>query len=297
MKSDTFKVNGTATLKEAGLRFLSQSYSNLDVNDFIALRAKDMKTDKLNDETNAGALILKTASSYINESLLNGDDYAAYLDVIDDKKYGGAFVDYKLSLKNCGGDKCLVINGGATAAAKNLTNQIAVDLEAITRIIDGLDNEQAKKTLQQQKTELEQLKQEAEKNGGKIDDEKYIDLVNKNSNLNLSANDKASILALRSITEQLGSIGADLASREGVKLALQIKKDTDNTGKSVSNLNSASSAVNTTMNISNDVSIGSRVAMLNNPFGTYASKMNDLKFAALDSDMRPSYVNEYTNSV
>lgn len=298
MKSDTFKVNGTATLKEAGLGFLSQSYSNLDVNDFIALRAKDIKTDKLNDETNAGALILKSASSYIDESLLNGDDYVASLDVTaEDNKYGGVFVDYKLSLKNCGGDKCLVINGGATAAAKKLTNQIVVDLEAITRIIDGLDNEQAKEALQEQKTELEQLKQEAEKNGGKIDDEKYIDLVNKNLNLNLSANDKASILALRSITEQLGSIGADLASREGVKLALDIKKDTDNTGKSVSNLNSASSAVNTTMNISNDVSIGSRVAMLNNPFGTYASKMNGLKFAALDSDMRPSYVNEYTNSV
>lgn len=298
MKSDTFKVNGTATLKEAGLGFLSQSYSNLDVNDFIALRAKDIKTDKLNDETNAGALILKSASSYIDESLLNGHDYVASLDVTaEDNKYGGVFVDYKLSLKNCGGDKCLVINGGATAAAKKLTNQIAVDLEAITRIIDDLDNEQAKEALQEQKTKLEQLKQEAEKNGGKIDDEKYIDLVNKNSNLNLSANDKASILALRSITEQLGSIGADLASREGVKLALDIKKDTDNTGKSVSNLNSASSAVNTTMNISNDVSIGSRVAMLNNPFGTYASKMNGLKFAALDSDMRPSYVNEYTNSV
>ncbi|EKO5142546.1 autotransporter adhesin CapC [Campylobacter coli] len=298
MKSDTFKVNGTATIEKSGLGFLSQSYSNLDVNDFIALRAKDIKTDKLNDKTNAGALILKTASSYINENLLNGDDSIAYLDVTDeDNQYGGVFVDYKLSLKNCGGDKCLVINGGATAAAKKLTNQIAVDLEAITRIIDDLDNEQAKEALEKQKTELKQLKQEAEKNGGKIDDEKYIDLVNKNSNLNLSANDKASILALRSITEQLGSIGADLASREGVKLALDIKKDTDNTGKSVSNLNSASSAVNTTMNISNDVSIGSRVAMLNNPFGTYASKMNGLKFAALDSDMRPSYVNEYTNSV
>lgn len=298
MKSDTFKVNGTATIEKSGLGFLSQSYSNLDVNDFIALRAKDIKTDKLNDETNAGALILKSASSYIDESLLNDDDYVASLDVTaEDNKYGGVFVDYKLSLKNCGGDKCLVINGGATAAAKKLTNQIAVDLEAITRIIDGLDNEQAKEALQEQKTELEKLQQEAMQNGGKIDDEKYIDLVNKNLNLNLSANDKASILALRSITEQLGSIGADLASREGVKLALDIKKDTDNTGKSVSNLNSASSAVNTTMNISNDVSIGSRVAMLNNPFGTYASKMNGLKFAALDSDMRPSYVNEYTNSV
>lgn len=298
MKSDTFKVNGTATLKEADLGFLSQSYSNLDANDFIVLRAKDIKTDKLNDETNAGALILKSGSSYIDESLLNGDDSIASLDVTaEDNKYGGVFVDYKLSLKNCGGDKCLVINGGATAAAKKLTNQIAVDLEAITRIIDDLDNEQAKEALQEQKTELEKLQQEAMQNGGKIDDEKYIDLVNKNLNLNLSANDKASILALRSITEQLGSIGADLASREGVKLALDIKKDTDNTGKSVSNLNSASSAVNTTMNISNDVSIGSRVAMLNNPFGTYASKMNGLKFAALDSDMRPSYVNEYTNSV
>ncbi|EAH5502965.1 autotransporter adhesin CapC [Campylobacter coli] len=298
MKSDTFKVNGTATIEKSGLGFLSQSYSNLDANDFIVLRAKDIKTDKLNDETNAGALILKSGSSYIDESLLNGDDSIASLDVTaEDNKYGGVFVDYKLSLKNCGGDKCLVINGGATAAAKKLTNQIAVDLEAITRIIDDLDNEQAKEALQEQKTELEKLQQEAMQNGGKIDDEKYIDLVNKNLNLNLSANDKASILALRSITEQLGSIGADLASREGVKLALDIKKDTDNTGKSVSNLNSASSAVNTTMNISNDVSIGSRVAMLNNPFGTYASKMNGLKFAALDSDMRPSYVNEYTNSV
>ncbi|EAI1581265.1 autotransporter outer membrane beta-barrel domain-containing protein [Campylobacter coli] len=298
MKSDTFKVNGTATIEKSGLGFLSQSYSNLDANDFIVLRAKDIKTDKLNDETNAGALILKSGSSYIDESLLNGDDSIASLDVTaEDNKYGGVFVDYKLSLKNCGGDKCLVINGGATAAAKKLTNQIAVDLEAITRIIDDLDNEQAKEALKKQQAELQTMLEEAKKNGGKIDDEKYIDLVNKNLNLNLSANDKASILALRSITEQLGSIGADLASREGVKLALDIKKDTDNTGKSVSNLNSASSAVNTTMNISNDVSIGSRVAMLNNPFGTYASKMNGLKFAALDSDMRPSYVNEYTNSV
>ncbi|EAK5206362.1 autotransporter outer membrane beta-barrel domain-containing protein, partial [Campylobacter coli] len=192
MKSDTFKVNGTATIEKSGLGFLSQSYSNLDANDFIVLRAKDIKTDKLNDETNAGALILKSGSSYIDESLLNGDDSIASLDVTaEDNKYGGVFVDYKLSLKNCGGDKCLVINGGATAAAKKLTNQIAVDLEAITRIIDDLDNEQAKEALQEQKTELEKLQQEAMQNGGKIDDEKYIDLVNKNLNLNLSANDKA----------------------------------------------------------------------------------------------------------
>lgn len=292
------KVNGTANLKNSNFGLMKRSYTDLEANNVVIVQAKDFNEDILKANNNAGALLLKFASDYISTSVQGKDPLEAgtVLDITDGK-YSGGLVDYKLSVQNCGGNKCLVINGGATAAAKNLTNQIAVDLEAITRIIDGLDNEQAKKALQEQKTELEKLQQEAMQNGGKIDDEKYIDLVNKNSNLNLSANDKASILVLRSITEQLGSIGADLASREGVKLALQIKKDTDNTGKSVSNLNSASSAVNTTMNISNDVSIGSRVAMLNNPFGTYASKMNGLKFAALDSDMRPSYVNEYTNSV
>lgn len=296
------KVNGAANLTNSNFGLMKHSYTDLEANNVVIVQAKDFNENILKANNNAGALLLKFASDYISTDVQGKDPLEAgtIIDISDEDKYGDGekgLVDYKLSVQNCGGDKCLVINGGATAAAKNLTNQIAVDLEAITRIIDGLDNEQAKKALQEQKTELEKLQQEAMQNGGKIDDEKYIDLVNKNSNLNLSANDKASILVLRSITEQLGSIGADLASREGVKLALQIKKDTDNTGKSVSNFNSASSAVNTTMNISNDVSIGSRVAMLNNPFGTYASKMNGLKFAALDSDMRPSYVNEYTNSV
>ncbi|EOC4236725.1 autotransporter outer membrane beta-barrel domain-containing protein, partial [Campylobacter jejuni] len=114
----------------------------------------------------------------------------------------------------------MVVNGGATAAAKDKLVQLQVDIDTINKLLENeFDSDQdeewtkAKEALEKQKTELEQLKQEAEKNGGKIDDEKYIDLVNKNSNLNLSANDKASILALRSITEQLGSIGADLASR------------------------------------------------------------------------------------
>lgn len=303
------KVNGTANLTNSNFGLIKRSYTDLEANNVVMVQAKDFNEDILKAKNNAGALLVKFLNDYVSTDL-HGKDVAetgAVIDISDEEKYGDGikgFVDYKLSVQNCGGNKCLVINGGATAAAKNLTNQIAVDIDAIDKLLknefDPSQEEEwtkVKKALQQQKTELEQLKQEAEKNGGKIDDEKYVDLVNKNSNLNLSANDKASILALRSITEQLGSIGADLASREGVKLALQIKKDTDNTGKSVSNLNSASSAVNTTMNISNDVSIGSRVAMLNNPFVTYASKMNGLKFAALDSDMRPSYVNEYTNSV
>ncbi|EAH9777328.1 autotransporter outer membrane beta-barrel domain-containing protein [Campylobacter coli] len=303
------KVNGTANLTNSNFGLMKRSYTDLEANNVVIVQAKDFNENILKANNNAGALLLKFAGDYISTDVQGKDPLEAgtIIDISDEDKYGDGekgLVDYKLSVQNCGGNKCLVINGGATAAAKNKLVQLQVDIDTIDKLLknefdssQGEEWEQAKETLKKQQAELQTMLEEAKKNGGKIDDEKYIDLVNKNLNLNLSANDKASILALRSITEQLGSIGADLASREGVKLALDIKKDTDNTGKSVSNLNSASSAVNTTMNISNDVSIGSRVAMLNNPFGTYASKMNGLKFAALDSDMRPSYVNEYTNSV
>ncbi|EAH5495487.1 autotransporter outer membrane beta-barrel domain-containing protein [Campylobacter coli] len=303
------KVNGTANLTNSNFGLMKRSYTDLEANNVVIVQAKDFNENILKANNKAGALLLKFAGDYISTDVQGKDPLEAgtIIDISDEDKYGDGekgLVDYKLSVQNCGGNKCLVINGGATAAAKDKLVQLQVDIDTIDKLLknefdssQGEEWEQAKETLKKQQAEIQTMLEEAKKNGGKIDDEKYIDLVNKNSNLNLSANDKASILALRSITEQLGSIGADLASREGVKLALQIKKDTDNTGKSVSNLNSASSAVNTTMNISNDVSIGSRVAMLNNPFGTYASKMNGLKFAALDSDMRPSYVNEYTNSV
>lgn len=303
------KVNGTANLTNSNFGLMKRSYTDLEANNVVIVQAKDFNENILKANNNAGALLLKFAGDYISTDVQGKDplEAATIIDISDEDKYGDGekgLVDYKLSVQNCGGNKCLVINGGATAAAKDKLVQLQVDIDAIDKLLknefDSSQDEEwtkAKEALEKQKEELKKLQQEAMQNGGKIDDEKYVDLVNKNLNLNLSANDKASILALRSITEQLGSIGADLASREGVKLALDIKKDTDNTGKSVSNLNSASSAVNTTMNISNDVSIGSRVAMLNNPFGTYASKMNGLKFAALDSDMRPSYVNEYTNSV
>ncbi|EGS7936633.1 autotransporter outer membrane beta-barrel domain-containing protein [Campylobacter coli] len=303
------KVNGTANLTNSNFGLMKRSYTDLEANNVVIVQAKDFNENILKANNNAGALLLKFAGDYISTDVQGKDPLEAgtIIDISDEDKYGDGekgLVDYKLSVQNCGGNKCLVINGGATAAAKDKLTQLQVDIDTIDKLLknefdssQGEEWEQAKETLKKQQAKIQTMLEEAKKNGGKIDDEKYIDLVNKNLNLNLSANDKASILALRSITEQLGSIGADLASREGVKLALDIKKDTDNTGKSVSNLNSASSAVNTTMNISNDVSIGSRVAMLNNPFGTYASKMNGLKFAALDSDMRPSYVNEYTNSV
>lgn len=84
-----------------------------------------------------------------------------------------------------------------------------------------------KADLENQKSEIQKLIEEANKNGGKIDDNKYLQTIAPN----LAGNDKNAVLVLRDAAVLLGAIGADLASREGVELALNIKKDTDNTGK------------------------------------------------------------------
>lgn len=307
-RNTTIKVNGIANIKNSNLGVLKQSYSELEAKDYAIIQAKDFNADILEKATNnnTGAILLKGVADYITDKTLLNDkqyreilDNGITLDISDeDGEAGVDLVDYKLSVKNCGGVKCLVINGSANESAKNLATQLQVDLTAIDKIIadlgeDEVGYELVKANLEAQKTELNKLLEEAKQNGGKIDDNKYIDLVVPELKNNVS--DKNAVLALRSITDKLGSIGADLASREGVKLALQIKKDTDDTGKSVGNLNSSSSAVNTTMNIANDVSIGQRVAMLNNPYRSYVSRLSNLKFAS--NAYNGNYLSNYNQSV
>lgn len=296
-------VNGKATITNSNFKLIRNSYSDLEANNVVLVQAKGFNNDILDKtkKNQAGALLYKSLNDYVTTNL---QGKGTTIDASGTANAGtgggnngyGPLVNYTLNVKNCGGNQCLVINGGATAEAKDELTQLKVDQAVIDALEKNLqdsnqDEKAAKEALEKQKTEIQALIKAS--TNGKVDDSKYLDIVAPN----LNANDKASVLALRSITKQLGSIGADLASREGVKLALNIKKDTDNTGKSISNLNSASSAVNNTMNVSNDVSIGSRVAMLNNPFGTYASKISGLKFAALESDVKANYVSDYTQSV
>lgn len=294
-------VNGKATISNSNFKLIRNSYSDLEANNVVLVQAKEFDKDILDKSKNnqAGALLYKSLNDYVTTNLQGKGttiDASAAANAGSGGNGYGPLVNYTLNVKNCCGNQCLVINGGATAEAKDELTQLKVDQAVIDALIAGVggsteDEKNAKAALEAQKKQIDELVKAS--TNGKVDDSKYLDIVAPN----LNANDKASVLALRSITKKLGSIGADLASREGVKLALNIKKDTDNTGKSISNLNSASSAVNNTMNVSNDVSIGSRVAMLNNPFGTYASKISGLKFAALESDVKANYVSDYTQSV
>ncbi|TBR80444.1 autotransporter outer membrane beta-barrel domain-containing protein [Campylobacter novaezeelandiae] len=306
---NAFKVNGTATIKNSNFGILRTNYSELEANDFVLIRAKEFNSDILDKSVNnaAGAVLFKDLNSYLstnNEILKDKNKYKDILhtgytiDISAPDNSFGSLVDYKFDIKNCSGDKCLVINGGANANAKNLLTQLKVDIVALDALLAELDTsaqgyELAKVDLENQKSEIQKLIDEANKNGGKIDDNKYLQTIAPN----LAGNDKSAVLVLRDAATLLGAIGADLASREGVELALNIKKGTDNTGKNISNLNSASNATNTTINVSNDVAITQRIAMLNNPYGNYALKMSNLKFATLESDMRPNYINDYANSI
>lgn len=190
------KVNGAANLTNSNFGLMKRSYTDLEANNVVIVQAKDFNKDILEEKSNnnAGALLLKFASDYISTDVQGKDPLEAgtIIDISDEDKYGDGekgLVDYKLSVQNCGGNKCLVINGGATAAAKDKLVQLQVDIDTIDKLLENeFDSDQdeewakAKEALEKQKTELQTMLEEAEKNGGKIDDEKYIDLVNKNSN-------------------------------------------------------------------------------------------------------------------
>lgn len=95
-------------------------------------------------------------------------------------------------------------------------------------------------------------------------------------------------LALGKDFNAIGSIKFD-------KVGEQVANDIKASAKSISNVNQASSGINSTINVSNDVSIGSRVAMLNNPYGNYAMKLSQIRFAA--NDYMGTYLDNYKNSI
>lgn len=164
------KVNGTANLTNSNFGLIKRSYTDLEANNVVMVQAKDFNENILKAKNNAGALLVKFLNDYVSTDLHGKDELetGAIIDISDEEKYGDGIkglVDYKLSVQNCGGNKCLVINGGATTAAKDKLTQLKVDIDTIDKLLKNefdfsQDEEwkQAKEALEKQKTELEQLK-------------------------------------------------------------------------------------------------------------------------------------------
>ncbi|EAL3327073.1 autotransporter outer membrane beta-barrel domain-containing protein, partial [Campylobacter coli] len=167
------KVNGTANLTNSNFGLMKRSYTDLEANNVVIVQAKDFNENILKANNNAGALLLKFAGDYISTDVQGKDplEAATIIDISDEDKYGDGekgLVDYKLSVQNCGGNKCLVINGGATAAAKDKLVQLQVDIDSIDKLLknefdssQGEEWEQAKETLKKQQAEIQTMLEEA----------------------------------------------------------------------------------------------------------------------------------------
>ncbi|TLD87282.1 autotransporter outer membrane beta-barrel domain-containing protein [Helicobacter sp. MIT 05-5294] len=291
------KAAGNATISNTGFYLVKDSFTALEANNLTLIEAKSFNSDITTNKISG----VKTISfrDYVSDSALLNEIYKDakvvlpedLLDLNDINNV--ALVAYTLEVK----DGKLVANGGATEEAYKTENQVAFDKAAIDRLQEYIDNEDYKGDYVWSDDLVARLQEYLDNAKAALDsidasdDKAYINAVTGG----LNNEDMTAALALRGIADSLGAFGADLMSREGIQLAIDIKNDTQENGKSASNF---TQATNTTISVANDMSIGSRIAMQNNPYSTYATNLSKLKFASVASDIAPNYLdNTYARSV
>ncbi|EGK8088629.1 autotransporter domain-containing protein [Campylobacter sp. CNRCH_2014_2849] len=285
------QVNGKANITNSNFSIGTTSFGDLALNNYVFMSASEGFNEDITSSNKASANISKNFENIVGMSSKDlGLDYEIVraIDVKD-------FVDYELSTK----DNKLLISGGANENVLNNKKVLESDkkyLELIkTDLEDAKDEEgvniekidEAIAKIDEQIKQIQDMISNAE--SGIISNDDYI---NNDSSVSTSNKDFVSKildgLALGKDFNAIGSIKFDKAGE-------QVANDIKDSAKSISNANQASSGINSTINVSNDVSIGSRVAMLNNPYGNYATKLSQIRFAT--NDYRGNYVDNYNNSI
>ncbi|AJC84907.1 autotransporter domain protein [Campylobacter peloridis] len=285
------QVNGKANITNSNFSIGTTSFGDLALNNYVFMSASEGFNEDITNSNKASANISKNFESIVGMSSKDlGLDYEVVraIDVKD-------FVKYELSTK----DNKLLISGGAN---KNVNNNkmilesdkkylelIKTDLED-AKDDEGVNKEKIDEAIAKIEEQIKQIQEMISNAGdGEISNDDYI----KNDS-SVSASNKDFVskildgLKLGGDFNAIGSIKFDKAGE-------QVANDIKDSAKSISNVNQASSGINSTINVSNDVSIGSRVAMLNNPYGNYATKLSQIRFAA--NDYMGNYVDNYKNSI
>lgn len=293
------KTDKAANITNSEFELIKDSFTALEANNLTLIEAKSFNDAITTSNTIYGS---KTISfrDYVSDSALLNEIYKDAKSVVPEDALNlsninnVALADYTLEVK----DGKLVANGGATEEAYKTENQVAFDKAAIDRLREYINDGEYEGDGYVWSDDLVARLQEYLDNAKAAldsidasDDKAYINAVTGG----LNNEDMTAALALRGIADSLGAFGADLMSREGIQLAIDIKNDTQENGKSASNF---TQATNTTISVANDMSIGSRIAMQNNPYSTYATNLSKLKFASVASDIAPNYLdNTYARSV
>lgn len=283
------QVNGKANIINSNFSIGTTSFGNLALNNYVFMSASGGFNENITSSNKASANISKDFKSIVGVSGKDlGLDYEP-IRAIDIKE----FVDYKLSTK----DNKLLISGGANENVLDNKKVLESDkkyLELIKRDLENEKNHGDKAKIEEAIAKLDkQIQQIGEMitnaSNGAISNDSYV----KNDS-SVSASNKnfvSKILDGLALGKDFNAIGSIKFDKAGEQVANDIKAS----AKSISNVNQASSGINSTINVSNDVSIGSRVAMLNNPYGNYAMKLSQIRFAA--NDYMGTYLDNYKNSI
>ncbi|EHC1385917.1 TPA: autotransporter outer membrane beta-barrel domain-containing protein [Campylobacter lari] len=285
------QVNGKANITNSNFSIGTTSFGDLALNNYVFMSASEGFNEDITSSNKASANISKNFESIVGMSNKDlGLDYEVVraMDVKD-------FVEYELSTK----DNKLLISGGANENVNNnkmilesdkkYLELVKTDLED-AKDDEGVNIEKIDEAIAKINEQIKQIQDMISNAGsGEISNNDYI---KNDSSVSTSNKDFVSkILDGLKIGGDLNAIGSIKFDKVGEQVANDIK----DSAKSISNVNQASSGINSTINVSNDVSIGSRVAMLNNPYGNYATKLSQIRFAT--NDYRGNYVDNYNNSI
>ncbi|EAK0951790.1 autotransporter domain-containing protein [Campylobacter lari] len=285
------QVNGKANIINSNFSIGTTSFGDLALNNYVFMSASEGFNEDIASSNKASANISKNFENIVGMSSKDlGLDYEIVraIDVKD-------FVDYELSTK----DNKLLISGGANENVLNNKKVLESDkkyLELIKTDLEdakddeGVNIEKIDEAIAKINEQIKQIQDMISNAGsGIISNDDYI---KNDSSVSASNKDFVSkILDGLKIGGDLNAIGSIKFDKVGEQVANDIK----DSAKSISNVNQASSGINSTINVSNDVSIGSRVAMLNNPYGNYTTKLSQIRFAT--NDYRGNYVDNYNNSI
>ncbi|MCV3402443.1 autotransporter outer membrane beta-barrel domain-containing protein [Campylobacter sp. IFREMER_LSEM_CL2090] len=292
------KVNGNVNITNSIFSVGTSSFSNLKLDNFTFIQADNFNKNIIENQITA-SLGKDIYSVLENKEKLEIDETLVH--ILDLSK----FVNYNLSISNDG--KHLLVNGGADDNINNNKMILESEKEYLSyfkeRLKEELEsdkcNNDIKKceniynALNEIKNKIQNINEIIASNSnvgsGEISNDDYI---KNDSSVSASNKDFVSkILDGLILGKDLNAIGSIKFDKVGEQVANDIK----DSAKSISNVNQASSGINSTINVSNDVSIGSRVAMLNNPYGNYATKLSQIRFAT--NDYRGNYVDNYNNSI
>ncbi|EAJ1253676.1 autotransporter domain-containing protein [Campylobacter lari] len=285
------QVNGKANITNSNFSIGTTSFGDLALNNYVFMSASGGFNEDITSSNKANANLSKNFENIVGMSSKDlGLNYeiARAIDVKD-------FVKYELSTK----DNKLLISGGANENVNNnkmilksdkkYLELIKIDLED-AKNEEGVNIEKIEEAITKIDEQIKQIQDMISNAGNEIISND--DYIKNDSSVSASNKDFVSkILDGLTLGKDLNAIG----SIKFDKVGEQVTNDIKDSAKSISNVNQASSGINSTINVSNDVSIGSRVAMLNNPYGNYATKLSQIRFAA--NDYRGNYVDNYNNSI